>query len=331
VAVLAPVVLLCMLAGVLFATALAFAADTAIDGERLGWRDALAEARWRLGAVLAWAAIATVVALAIALLVHVRRLSFAASLLGWLWSFATVFVVPMLALDLANPVEALREIPYLLRHRWGEELAGSFGIGAIVILACIPGGILLGAGISHNHTDPGSGTLPVLIGTLLIAVVCLLGSTAFQTFAVALYRDATIGFPDPSGFVERRPKRKSWLVRIGAAIAVVFVVIGLVGSIIGPRPHPREFHTGFPARYAVAISAGMPVVYQGTQVGEVKRSEISGSEDIAWFTVDSEYRSLQSNSSITLSFFEGRPCLEIVRHGEAPAEPGSEPAELGSA
>jgi MFS family permease len=311
-----------MVGGLFFQTALAFAADGAIDGDRLSWRDALAEARWRFPAVLGWAMIATAVGLLLALGLYVQRLGFTAWLAGIAWSFATVFVVPMLALDLANPLEAMREAPHLLRDRWGEEMAGIFGIGAILILAWIPGGILIGVGNSHNHADPGSGTLPVLVGALLVVLTLGFAVATFQTFAVALYRDATVGFPDPHAFVWRRPKRKSWVVRIGTVILVGVLTLGLIFSIAGPRPKPKEFHTGFPARYAIAISAGMPVVYRDEQVGEVQRSEISGDEDIVWFTVDAEHRALQSSSSVTLSFFSGRPCLAIVQAGERP--PGSD-------
>src|SRR5689334_21693166 len=47
-AVLLPLALLGAVGGLFFQTALTYAADNALDGERLEWRDALADARWRL-------------------------------------------------------------------------------------------------------------------------------------------------------------------------------------------------------------------------------------------------------------------------------------------
>jgi hypothetical protein len=319
-----------MLGGLFFETALAFAADAALDGERLSWKDAVAEASWRFSAILGWAMLAAAVGLLCAIGLHVYRLRVIAWLAAEAWWFATVLVVPMLALDLAGPVEALREVPHLLRDRWGEQLAGLFGIGAVFALACVPGGILIGVGSSHNQIDPGSGTLPILIGALLLAVPACLAFATYQAFAVALFRDATTGFPDSYAFVARRPKRKSWIIRIGTVLMVGLVGLALIFSIAGPRPKPKEFRTGFPATYAVAISAGMPVVYQGEEVGEVRRSEISGGEDVVWFTVDDEYRSLQAASTVTVSIFAGRPCLAIVLAGEAPPVPGPESASTGS-
>lgn len=320
-----------LLAGFTFAavflqTALAFAADAAIDGDDLGWRDALAEARWRLGSVIGWAAILAAVAVAGDLLVRIERLEMVVWLLTAGWSFLAFLVVPAIAVDLATPGEALHEARELLRDRWGEQFAGLFGIGAVTALAAIPVAILIGAGASRNDADPGSGTLPIVLGAVLGIGVLGLATATFQSFAVALHRDATVGMPGALAFVERRPKRKSWVVRIGIVILVGLLTLGTIGSLVGPRPQPKEFQTHFPVRYAAAITAGMPVVYEGTQVGEVKRSEISGDEDRVWFTVDDDYRSLQDSTTITITMFEGRPCLAIVEPGQAPS-PATIPAD----
>lgn len=318
--VLLPLSLLGAVGGLFFQTALTYAADSALDGERLEWRDALADARWRLGAIFGWALIVTGVALLLAATVYVRRIGLLISLAGFAWSFAITLAVPVLALDLAGPVETLREAPRLLRDRWGEAFAGLFAIGGLSALAWIPVGILIGVGSSHNRLEPGSGTLAILIGALLALVLLPLALTTFQVFAVALYRDATVGLPG-AAFVERRPKRKSWVVRIATVIVIGLIALGLVGTIAGPRP-ADQFQTSFPASYAGSIDTGMPVVYRGSEIGEVKRTEISGSEEIVWFTIDTDYRSLQSTTSITISYFQGRPCLLVYAPGEEPAGDG---------
>ena len=84
------------------------------------------------GALLAWALIVVVAQLLFGLLLNLSsRFGMFISLASFAWSFCTIFVVPMLALELLTPLEALREAPELLRRRWGEEFAGMFGIGAI--------------------------------------------------------------------------------------------------------------------------------------------------------------------------------------------------------
>ncbi len=319
-ALLLPLALLGTVGGLFFQTALTYVADAAIDGERLDWRDALADARWRLGAIVGWALIVAAVALLLAAAVYLRRLGFLVSLVGFGWSFAITLAVPVLALDLAGPVETLREAPRLLRDRWGEAFAGLFAIGGLSALAWIPIGLLIGLGAHHNHLEPGSGTLAIVIGAVLAVVLVPLSLATFQVFAVALHRDATGGMPG-AAFVERRPKRKSWVVRIATVLVIGLVVLGLVGTIAGPRPE-QQFRIDFPASAAAAIDPGTPVIYQGSEIGEVKRTEVAGSAEIVWFTVDSDHRSLQGQTSVTISYFQGQPCLLVYAPGEEPASGG---------
>lgn len=310
---------------VFFQAAITFAADGALDGVRLTAREALADARDRVGALLSWALIAVVVqSLFVALLALSTRFGMLISIATFIWSFCIVFVVPMLALELLSPLEALREAPELLRRRWGEEFAGMFGITAIAILAAIVPGILLSVGAHYNHLEPGSGTAGVVIGAIALLVVVVLTATTAQAFVVTLYRDGTVGYPDELSYVERRPRRKSWIVRIGLALATIALAIAVIGSILGPNPAEREYKVSFPASYSSQISTGMPVVYEGRRIGVVKGSEISGASDIVSFEVESPYETLKGETSIAISEFEGGPCLVIVPSGQSPPLPQGE-------
>ena len=256
----------------------------------------------------------------------------AGGLFAWLvslaWGFVIFFVVPLLALDLATPGEALRESLPLLRARWGEEFAGAFGIGGIAFVAAIPVTILLTSGIHRNHTVPGSADLAVALGAVLMAVIATLCSTTAQIFAVALYRDATVGFPAAEDYVERRPRRKSWIARIGLTIVAILLTASIVGVILGPNPAKNEFKVSLPAEYARLVSPGMPVVYEGRRVGVVKSTEASSAGGVVSFEVESPYESLKGESSILLSEFEGRPCLVIVPDGQSPPLPQGEGGQV---
>jgi hypothetical protein len=309
---------------VFFQAGITFAADEALDGDRMTAREALGDARERLGALLAWALIAVAVQLFFGLLVNLSsRFGMLVSLVAFAWSFCTVFVVPMLALELLSPREALREAPELLRRRWGEEFAGMFGIGAVAALASIVPGILLSVGTHYNHREPGSGTAAVVIGAVALVAIAVMTATTAQAFVVALHRDGTVGFPDELAYVERRPRRKSWIVRIGLAIGAVLLAAAVIGAILGPSPAKREFKVSFPASYSGRISTGMPVVYEGRRVGVVKGSEISGESAIVSFEVEPPYETLKGETSIALSEFEGGPCLVIVPSGQSPPLPQS--------
>jgi hypothetical protein len=317
--------------GVLLQTALVFAADDALDGGRMLLREALGDARERLGAIAAWTAVAFAIQVTLFFLLAElsNRGGLLVSLGAFAWSFGTVFVVPMLALEQLRPSEALRDAAPLLRRRWGEEFAGAFGIGGVTALAAIPAGILVGAAAHRNHLDQGSGDLALAIGSVLLLAVFVASATVSQTFAVALYRDGTLGYPDARAYVERRPRRKSWIVRIGLFLLSAVLVLGIVAAILGPQPHPSEQKVAFPAAYARWVTAGMPVVYENHEVGEVTASEISGGRDIVSFEIESPYDELQGSSTITVSAFKGGSCLIIVPSGQAP--PGAGGPEAGAA
>lgn len=311
--------------GVFFQAGITFAADEALDGARISAREALADARERMGALLAWALVVVVVQLLFALLLNLSdRFGVLISIVGFIWSFCTVFVIPMLTLELLSPREALREAPELLRRRWGEEFAGMFGIGAIAGLAAIVPGVLISLGAHYNHREAGSGTLAIVIGAAALLVLVVLAATTTQAFVVALYRDGTVGFPDELAFVERRPRRKSWVVRIGLALGTVALAAAVIGAILGPQPAAHEFKVSFPAAYSSQISTGMPVIYEGKRIGSVTSSEITAETDIVSFEVESSYETLKGETSIAISEFEGSPCLVIVPSGQGPPLPQGE-------
>lgn len=321
--VLVALAFLATLAATFVQVMLALNADDALDGSSMTLAEAGSEARERIAAIVGWAAIATAVQL---LLVLSRalpdRIEFLASLAASAWGFGIVFVVPMLALLAATPGEALAESPALIKRRWGEAFAGFFGIGGVAFLAAIPVGILIAAGAHRNEIAPGSADLAVVIGAILgVAIVALAAATG-QIFAVALYRDAAIGFPGSQDYVQRRPRRKSWIVRIGLFLLAGMLALTIVAAILGPRPQPSEQKVAFPATYARWVTAGMPVVYENREVGEVTASEISGGRDIVSFEVESPYDELQGSTTITISAFEGAACLIIVPPGQAPPAPG---------
>lgn len=328
--VLAALAFLATLAATLVQVMLALSADDALDGSSMTLTEAAAEARERFAALVGWAAIATAVQL---LLVLSRalpdRIEFLASLFASAWGFGIVFVVPMLALLAVTPGEALAESPALLKRRWGEAFAGFFGIGGVAFLAAIPVGILIAAGAHRNEIAPGSADLAVAIGALLAVVIVALAAATGQIFAVALYRDAAVGFPASQDYVERRPRRKSWIVRIGLFLLAGMLALTIVAAILGPRPQPSEQKVAFPAAYARWVTAGMPVVYENREVGEVTASEISGGRDVVSFEVEAPYDELQGSSTIAVSAFEGTPCLIIVPRGQA--APGAGGLEAGPA
>jgi Family of unknown function (DUF6159) len=180
---------------VFFGVALASAAVAAMDGRRLSVREALGAATGRLGAIALWSLLAAGVG---ALLNEIeRRLPLGGRITGWLvgaaWSLATIFVIPLLAVEGVGPITALRRSAQLLKSRWGEGLAGSLTILAWTVIAFIPAAIIVGSGVVALRTNPGLGVALIAAGVLILVLINAMASGVRQVFAVGLYRFAASG------------------------------------------------------------------------------------------------------------------------------------------
>lgn len=175
-------------------TAMAAAAAAALDGRHVSVGEALAVPMRRLGPVAGWALISAVVGLVLEQLA--RRLPFGsivARLVGLGWSVASLFAVPILAIDGCSATECLRRSARVVKQRWGEGLSGLVMITAWMIIVIVPAIIVfvvLAVAVA--------GVPALLIGVLALAGLSLLAIVALQvvvrqTFAVALYRYATTG------------------------------------------------------------------------------------------------------------------------------------------
>jgi hypothetical protein len=181
------------LVSVFFNSALASAAAAHFDGGRLTVGEALGAAFSRIGRIALWSLLAAGVGLVISEIAS--RIPGGGRVVGWLmgaaWSLATIFVVPLLVLEDAGPIEALRGSAHLIKQRWGEGLTGVVSIGAWTALVMIPVGVLIGIGVIALVTNPVLGIALIAIGVVALLVVTALVSATKQVFAVALYRYAT--------------------------------------------------------------------------------------------------------------------------------------------
>jgi hypothetical protein len=122
-------------------------------------------------------------------------------LIGFVWTVATYFVVPVLVVDGVGPIEAVKRSAATIRKTWGESLVTNIGLGAmsfigfmIATLPVIAGGVLTAATQSP---------WPVAVGgavTLMLWIaLALVTSTLKMILVAALYRFAATG-QVPSGF-----------------------------------------------------------------------------------------------------------------------------------
>jgi hypothetical protein len=192
-----------------------------VEGRELTATEALGVARGRLGAITGWSLLATVVGLALRALENVNGGELVARLIGALgglvWSLASFFVVPVLALEDVGPIDALKRSANAFKRRWGEQVTGDFVIGAVYMIAMVPLMVLTLFGFAAAARQPLVGIPLLVLGLAGIAACLVVSSAVSRVFSLVVYRHAT-GRPLPEPFTEAdvaasfRPKR-SWLRR----------------------------------------------------------------------------------------------------------------------
>jgi hypothetical protein len=186
---------------VFFNVALAGAAAASFDGRPIGVREALGISWKRVGRIAQWSLLAAGVGLVLEQIAS--RIPGAGRLASWLlgaaWSLATIFAVPLLALEGAGPLETAKESVHLIKSKWGEGITGLASIGIWTVFVTIPVGILFAVGLSVRNRDATAGAALIAIAAGAILLVSALSLATRQVFSVALYRYAS-GAPDAGGF-----------------------------------------------------------------------------------------------------------------------------------
>ncbi|MEV4151175.1 DUF6159 family protein [Amycolatopsis sp. NPDC049691] len=181
---------------IFFNAALVSQADLALrgDGGVPGVGAGLAAAGRRWPALLGWAGLTATVSLVLRTIEE--RLGFlgsiVSSLVGLAWRLTTFLVLPVVMLEGAGVRGSVKRSVELFRRAWGENVAGTAGLGLIGFLLTLAGYVVfLGAGFLLG----GTATVFVTVGlaivwTLLVAVFTTTLSGIYQT---ALYRYAADG------------------------------------------------------------------------------------------------------------------------------------------
>jgi hypothetical protein len=176
-------------------TAIAAAAASALEGRHLSVGEALAVPARKLGTVALWSLIAAVVGFLLEQAASRLPLggSIAARLVGLGWSLASLFAIPILALEGCSAPEALKRSAHVVKKRWGEGIAGNVIIGAWTGIAVLGIVIVFVVAAVATNDVPAVRDAVIAIGVLTLAAVVAVQLVVRQTFAVALYRYAADG------------------------------------------------------------------------------------------------------------------------------------------
>lgn len=177
---------------VFFNVAIAAAAAAAIDGNRLSLGEALAVPMRRVGQVALWALIVAVVGVVLEQLASRLPLvgSIVVRLVGVGWSLASLFAVPILAVEDYSAPDSLRRSAHLVKERWGEGISGNVIVSAWMVIVVVPLVIAFVVLLSATASDSGAQDAVIVLAVVAFIAIVAIGAVVRQTFAVALYRYA---------------------------------------------------------------------------------------------------------------------------------------------
>ncbi len=139
---------------IFFNSALVYAAHERLAGGDPNIRSGLTGAWYRIVTIFMWAVIAGTVGLILNILAGQARerggifgliSQIIISLLGAAWTLITYFVVPLIVIERRPLGDAFKTSLSMLRRTWGEQVAGSFGLGIAAFVA-----FLAAAGITSS-------------------------------------------------------------------------------------------------------------------------------------------------------------------------------------
>jgi uncharacterized protein DUF6159 len=176
-------------------TAIAAAAAAALEARHLSVGEALAVPSRKLGTVALWSLMAAVVGFVLEQAASRLPLggSIAARLVGLGWSLASLFAIPILALEDCSAPEALKRSAHVVKKHWGEGIAGNLIIGAWTGIAVLGIVIVFAVAAVATNDVPAVRDAVIAVGVLTLAAVAAMQLVVRQTFAVALYRYAAEG------------------------------------------------------------------------------------------------------------------------------------------
>ncbi|MEX0936913.1 MAG: DUF6159 family protein [Pirellulales bacterium] len=175
---------------VFFNSALVACAVIRFHGDDPTLKDGLGAAMDRLPQIFGWALVAASVGMILKMIESRSEKvgAVVASLLGMGWSIVTFFVVPVIVIEKAGPITAVKRSTAILRKAWGESLTANFGSGAIGFLLHIPAFMLIIAGVFvAGAVNAVLGGVLIGAGVLAMLLIWLVMSAINAIVLAALY------------------------------------------------------------------------------------------------------------------------------------------------
>ncbi len=186
---------------VFFNSALFACAVKSFYGERPSIGEGLSAAMVRLPQIAGWALVSASVGVILRVIESrsERAGQIVSGLLGMGWTAVTYFVVPVLVIEKAGPIEAIKRSTSIVKSSWGEALGAKGGIGFFSFIAMLPCLAAIVGGVMMLGYSFAGGISLIAIGGIGILIVSLVSSALASISQAAVYMYGANG-EAPDGF-----------------------------------------------------------------------------------------------------------------------------------
>jgi hypothetical protein len=164
-------------------------ADRRLRGDDPTVADGVSVATSKLDRIVSWTMVSIAVGLLIQIIAERFRLAgaLAARLFGMAWNLATMFVIPVIALEDRPVRDSIRRSASIFKSKWGESVVAQGTIGLAVMFAALPA--MLVVGLFAAVSVP----LAIASAVILFGGLALVSGALDAVVDVALYRYAMDG------------------------------------------------------------------------------------------------------------------------------------------
>jgi hypothetical protein len=172
---------------VFFNAALVACAMQALRGEEVSLKYGLSMAARRWWQIIGWSLVSASVGLLLRTIErsNEKAARFAAGLLGMAWSAMTFFVVPVIVLQGAGPIESVKRSIGTLKNTWGTALMGNFSLGLMGFLLMLP---VFAIAVLLVWAASSVGSLALAVMMVAVAVIVVVLGLAAMSAADAIFK-----------------------------------------------------------------------------------------------------------------------------------------------
>lgn len=168
---------------VFFNMALIHCAKLYFEGEEVSVAKGIQFSMSRIGTILSWALFAATVGLVLKMIQDnlgwIGKMII--SLIGFAWTVATFFSVPVLAYENVTPWDAVKRSAEIMKEKWGESLGATFSLGLIQFAAILL--VIISAGLIGSVNQ----YVGMAIGILGVISIVIIFNALNSIFVSAVY------------------------------------------------------------------------------------------------------------------------------------------------